>query len=46
MATSNDVLYIMFLQSLVEVSKKRLEEEGIADAHMPPPRGVFTRGML
>ena len=45
MATSNDVLY-MFLQSLVEVSKKRLEEEGIADAQMPPPRGVFTRGML
>ncbi|KAI0238140.1 39S ribosomal protein L20, mitochondrial [Lamellibrachia satsuma] len=33
-------------QSLVEVSKKRLEEEGIANAQMPRPQGVFTRGML
>ncbi|KAK2186457.1 hypothetical protein NP493_199g02066 [Ridgeia piscesae] len=33
-------------QSLVEVSKRRLEEEGIADVQAPRPQGVFTRGML
>ena len=33
-------------QSLVEIAKKRLEEDGLGSATTSPPKGVFTRGML